>query len=319
MSRIIFNDFLKKYQKQKPINIFETEIDSTYQKDFDIFSKIKINNPLTEIYADFKKSGFLTSRNGVGITIITPEQTVSSLLDPEHFFHEQTIRIIDNLIYRDSFYKDYKKQNIEIRYCFNDESLLILLEVPIPINSSQKEELKKINYQLKEFKKQVGIEANVCYSIVPGRLKYRNIKPIINYNIDYDLDNLLNLVIVDDSFVPNYCDKFLVGTLHKNAEESADYSYAELKDLFCEYLISLIDYFDEKLEDLRWFGYLENEKIYKCASDICSKVDVVLLEIEKNNYLFENENDIKKYLNIFNNIKKEELNYIVEQKKSMKK
>ena len=318
MSGIVFKDFLREYKKQNPVNISITELDLKYQKDFDIFSKRKIDDPLTEIYADFKNDDIVTSRKGAGVTIITPKQTVSSLLDSKQFFHEQTIMIIDNLIYQDNLYKKYRKQNIEIRYCFADDSLLIILEVPIPINSSQKDELEKVNLQIKEFKKRVGTDINVCYSLDPGRLKYRNIKPIINYNTDYDLDNLLNLVTVDDSFVPNCFDKYLIGNLHNKTKEIDYYTFDELKDLFCEYLISSIDYITEKLEDLDWMNYLGTGDIGKGASFICSVVEAVLLEAKKNSYLFEIETELDYYLKLLNDIKRQATNYIVGNKKFIK-
>lgn len=211
----IYLGYLKKENKTKISNMETVEdIDSFYKYYKDINSVIYDSNffSLDDQYKNFRSISVSGELNGA--SIITPTQTISRYNSISMYveygtgYHEDNFKQIVHSVYARDFDYNYSGQDIKIRFVNSlyrgSQYREMTLEIPFPINSSQKASLITLNESIKKLL-DVNIEVNIEISILRedgttyynGRCK--------------NLDNILNILVINDSTNYKYPEKFFVG------------------------------------------------------------------------------------------------------------
>jgi len=165
-----------------------------------------------------------------GVTVITPTQTISRFSSKDGLigggWHPTTFDEISRSVYGRQFNEE-EYQDIRVRYTsmVNDNYIRIIIQVPFPINSTQKKSLEFLNNEIKNFENETGCVIDVIAGVTEGMTN----TPI--YHMDYyspNLDEFLDKVIVDDNFKPKYNELYLVG--HPNDENHYNDSLHRIKN-----------------------------------------------------------------------------------------
>ena len=140
-----------------------------------------------------------------GVTLITPTRTISVFCD--NFYddrygtghHDKRFSQISKAIYCKNFENAQSGSDIQIRYVNTPEynkhhTILILVEVPYPINSSQLKSLEFLNEEIKKYKN----DKKVTFEVEVGIRDYFN-----NINNNYDIERSSNLDLLFKNITVN--------------------------------------------------------------------------------------------------------------------
>lgn len=205
---ILKDELNKRITEMKTID----EIDSFYPYYRDIY--ITTNNSklfsIDDQYKSFPGDNNIYEQNGV--SVITPSQTISFVNSKQdglyNYYHDDNFRRIFHSVYGQDFKYNYTGQDIKIRHINSSykgsQARGMTIEIPIPINSSQKISLINLNNNIKSL-----IQSGINMTIEVALLKengneFYNCKCI-------NLDELLDELLIDDSIEYRYKEQFLIG------------------------------------------------------------------------------------------------------------
>lgn len=190
-----------------------------YYKDIHIASTGTKLFSIEKQYQTFPRSNSVYELNGV--TVITPSQTISLFNSKESDgrysgYHDDNFRTIFHSVYGQDFKYNYTGQDIKIRHINTSykgiQTRGMTIEIPVPINSSQKTSLINLNNQIKSLN-QLGININIEVALLKEDFyEFYNIRC-------KNLDNLLDNLLINDSLEYKYKEQFFIG------ESNIDCSY----------------------------------------------------------------------------------------------
>lgn len=217
ISRIATSDIVKEKLQQRLANMKTIDdIDSffRYYKAIRNVTEGCRNFSLFEQYKDSTTKETFTLN---GVSVITPSQTISRYnnLSNNGSYHDENFKEIVNGVYDRNFDDNYSGQDIKVRFvntAYKNEYIKgITVEVPIPINSSQKTSLINLSNSLQKLISK-GIKINVEVSVIQKNGYF--------YYIDKcdSLYPLLEHLVIDDYVDCKYNEEFFIGT--SNLENS---------------------------------------------------------------------------------------------------
>ena len=201
------------------LNMYNINTLPTNYKYYDLANRINqekcnfsINQMFNENIVFDKKEGFNA------VSVITPHQTISRYNAAKFNnmvgsgYHDTNFEEILKVVYGNKFENNTTGQDIKVRYTTMekvDGSLLfsVLLEIPLVINSSQKESLQYLNEAIKR------VDNNSNYEIVvfPSIFDYNSRNSVISYDVQANLDCIFNDIIIDDSSKEKYPELCFIG------------------------------------------------------------------------------------------------------------
>ncbi len=217
-SIVLLHDIVLK-QNQERINNMKTanNIEDNYPYKNLV---IELSNKKDEfsLNEEYSVEAFNYTQGLNGVSIITPSQTCSYFNDETinglkgSGHHDARFLQIIEAIYGRVFNNAVTGQDIKIRhvaYMKNKSELefLMTLEIPLLVNSSQKQALSYLNDEIKKH----TIESNNNFVIHAMITDYMNMDYCKNINAKANLDDILEQLIVDDNIEYKYQEKCFIG------------------------------------------------------------------------------------------------------------
>lgn len=195
-------------------------------EDGDIYSlvrKVSSEKYLFNIEKEFEPYyGNNVSNDVNAVSVITPSQTISRFNERGSRgelgagYHADNYMEIVNSVYGKEFKLGITGQDIIIRYMNNTynkkSTLLVVLEIPMPINSAQKLSLLYLQEEIENYKFKNNVDININAMIVDynmGSLKQSYDNRIELENVSFD--ELLQLITIRDDIKYKEEEKYLVG------------------------------------------------------------------------------------------------------------
>ena len=208
----------------------DSRVDLLIKSGIDSYPYKKIAEQLKKEEGLFSLNEMFGYENGIegikdinAVTVITPTQTVSRFNLPVSSgiigtgSHDYNFSRIIKAVYGKTFDLNITGQDIKIRYVngfYNDTPwLMMTIEVPFPINSTQKKSLELLNYEIKKYEKETG-RVIMVYSQINDYVT--DTFDIVDTVESTTLDDVISKVIVDDNYNPKYNEYCLIG--HRNDE-----------------------------------------------------------------------------------------------------
>ena len=211
---------------------------NTLPKNYEYYSLAKqVNSDIEDFSLDKifnHEDGFNYLQDLNGVTLITPNQTISRLNDDSingligSGHHDDNFNQILEAVYGRTFFNYTSGQDIKISYSASIESkdklrFNMIVQVPLIINSAQKESLSILNNEIKKLENLLQQEINV-HSVIIDYESKDYIKYIENKE---NLDEVLFEVIVDDLFKPKYKEICFIGCSNLENNYVKKYSYSK--------------------------------------------------------------------------------------------
>lgn len=221
-SKVLPIDIVEEKVKNKILSMKTIDdIDSFYKYYRDMCNVINDSSvfSLEEQYKNLLDDSLPNELNGVAL--ITPVQTISrynsSSVTGEYGtgYHEDNFNDILHCIYGREFECNYSGQDIKVRFVNfvfkNSQFREMTLEIPLPINSSQKASLISLDESIKKLINR-GIEVNIEVSIIQDN-------GTTYYNEQCEtLDEVLDLLVINDFIDYEYTEEFFIGENNFDAE-----------------------------------------------------------------------------------------------------
>lgn len=161
------------------------------------------------------------------VCLITPLQTASMFNENENGFSgihndsfHKLIRGIYSESFKDSMGFEYNDTGQDIRVCFsngfmstkdgNIQRIIITVDVPVPITSSQKKSLEILNEEIKKYE----LENNVRIEVSSALVNYYDEEFFIEFDDRDNLDEILNFCVINDECKREYKDKNVIGFIN---------------------------------------------------------------------------------------------------------
>lgn len=228
-SEVFSDEQMKKSLHERLDKLTEKVDDHPFKEEFIKVFNDRGNFSLREEFNLEKGKFYPTDLNAA--SLITPSQTISRFNDAEvngivgSGSHDKNFREITRAVYGKNFgILGTSRQDIKIRYVNSvrdvEEPLLITVEIPIYINSSQKKSLELLNEEIKRFEKESEREVNVNTLIVDYDEGFHG---AITIEDEVNLDAAINSVNVDDSHVFSEKEVYLAGFPNDESHYESNY------------------------------------------------------------------------------------------------
>lgn len=190
--------------------------------DTECINYVKNNSNMFSLDKMFKEKGI----DGFGgVCLISKKQTVCMYND-ESFgymgsgYHNDSFHKIIKAIYNEKFVDEsglkFNDTGQDIKISFSNKSngfsniVRIIVDIPVPINNSQLESLKILNEEIKKIRNESDLFMEISASIK----NFYDENFFLGFDNCNNIDEVLEWVVVSDSYEPFFEDKNMVGFLN---------------------------------------------------------------------------------------------------------
>lgn len=214
-----------------PSNILDHLDDNhTYSKEYSIIADELSLFSLNELFS--YENSTKTSYELNGVTLITPTRTISVFCGKYYDdiygtgLHDKRFSQISKAVYCRNFTNAQSGSDIQVRYVnkpANDKkhTVLVMVEVPYPINSSQLKSLEYLNEEIKKYENDKSVTFEVDVAI---RDYFNNVNNNYDIKTSSNLDLLFQNIIVDNELGNSIEQRYRLGyPNYENHYNDGDY------------------------------------------------------------------------------------------------
>lgn len=206
------------HKKYIPSNILDHLDDNhSYSKEYRIIAEDIPLFSLKELFSYNNSKKYPYELNGV--TLITPTRTISVFCDKYYDeiygtgYHDKRFSQISKAVYCKNFENAQSGSDIQVRYSSvptydKIHTIIVWVEVPYPINSSQLKSLEYLNEEIKKYEndKKVSFEIDVAI-----RDYFNNVNNNYDIETSNNLDLLLRNIKVDNNLKNSVEQRYRLG------------------------------------------------------------------------------------------------------------